>query len=193
MDDIFEKYKKLNIDGRWIGLEAGGNDPCFCTPIGAETFGWDNGIHFCFIDGFGETVFAVDPEYYGGHLVFPLARNFGDFLRLILAAKNTCQIEQIIWWDKKTYEEQLNEPSNVEYANCPETRKSLDAIAGLGITPMENPFEYVKEIQKDFPYDKIQYTNEYYDTLGLERPDGTERDDVYYGEARISRIFYEDK
>lgn len=23
----------------------GGRMPCFCTPIGAEIIGWDNGIH----------------------------------------------------------------------------------------------------------------------------------------------------
>ena len=192
MNDIFEKYKELNIDGSWIGLEARGNVPWFCTPIGAETFGWDNGIHFCFIDGFGETVFAVDAECCCEHLVFPIARNFCDFLRLILAAGNTCPIEQIMWWDKKMFEDSLNDPDNAEWNSKPEVQKALKAIAELGITPMEEPFEYVKDIQKDFPYDKLQYTNEYYDTLGLERPDGTERDE-WHSEVRISRIFYEDK
>lgn len=34
-----------------------------------------------------------------------------------------------------------------------------------------------KDVQKGFPYDKIQVSNEYYDTLGLDRPDGTEPED----------------
>ena len=40
----------------------------------------------------------------------------------------------------------------------------------LGIEPMENPFEYVKEIRADFDYSKIKFTEEYYDVLGLEFP-----------------------
>ena len=39
---------------------------------------------------------------------------------------------------------------------------------------MSNPFEYVKSIQKEFDDSKIIYSDEYYDTLGMDRPDGTE-------------------
>ncbi len=56
MNMLYEKYINLKIDGGWIGLEAGGGMPCFCTPIGAEIIGWDNGIHHCFIEGFGDMV-----------------------------------------------------------------------------------------------------------------------------------------
>ena len=61
MNMLYEKYINLKIDGGWIGLEAGGGMPCFCTPIGAEIIGWDNGIHYCFIEGFGDMVFCVNP------------------------------------------------------------------------------------------------------------------------------------
>ena len=43
MNQLYEKYKNLKIDGGWIGLEAGVQTPYFCTPIGAEIIGWDNG------------------------------------------------------------------------------------------------------------------------------------------------------
>lgn len=46
--------------------------------------------------------------------------------------------------------------------------------AGLELTPMDDPFGYVKGLQTDFSYERIPFSNEYYDTLGLERPDGTE-------------------
>ena len=46
MNMLYEKYKNLKIDGRWIGLENGGGMPCFCIPIGDEIIGWDNGINY---------------------------------------------------------------------------------------------------------------------------------------------------
>ena len=56
----------------------------------------------------------------------------------------------------------------------------LNALRTFGITETENPFAYIKDIQKDFTYDKIKFTNEYYDTLGLDRPDRTEPEDQGY-------------
>lgn len=56
MKSWYEQYRELMLDGSWIGLEAPNpNDagPYFCTPVGAQIIGWDNGIHYCFLDGFG--------------------------------------------------------------------------------------------------------------------------------------------
>ena len=39
---------------------------------------------------------------------------------------------------------------------------------------MEDPFSYIKGVQASFDGGKLRYTNEYYDTLGLPRPDGSE-------------------
>ena len=48
----------------------------------------------------------------------------------------------------------------------------------LSLTVADNPFEYVKALQKDFDYRSIHFSNEYYVTLGLERPDGTTANDI---------------
>ena len=71
MSHLYQQYRALELDGSWIGLEVGNADPWFCTPIGAEIIGWDGAIHYCFVPGFAETVFCVNPENYGGHLVYP--------------------------------------------------------------------------------------------------------------------------
>ena len=175
MNELYERYKKLKIDGSYIGLEKGDeNGDYFCTPVGAKVIGWDNGIHYCFIDGFGEMVFCVNPDTCCDYYVYPLARNFTDFLRLILATKNTNVMQQIILWDKQAYNDFINAPDNVEYENSKEVVAALNTLRTLDIAEMENPFAYIKDIQRDFPFDKIQFTDEYYDTLGLDRPDGTE-------------------
>ena len=175
MNPLYEKYKNLKIDGSWIGLEAGAQTPYFCTPIGAEIIGWDNGIHYCFIKGFGDMVFCVNPETCCDYNVYPIARNFCDFLGLILATGNTNTLQQIIWWDKKRFEDFVNSPEEQEYRVRPEVQGVLSTIRkGIDITPIDTLFEYIKDLQSNFPYEQIPFTNEYYDTLGIERPDGTE-------------------
>ena len=175
MNLLYEKYKNLKIDGSWIGLEAGAQTPYFCTPIGAEIIGWDNGIHYCFIKGFGDMVFCVNPEPCCDYNVYPIARNFCDFLGLILATGNTNTLQQIIWWDKKRFEDFVNSTEEQEYRVRPEVQGVLSTIRkGIDIAPIDTPFEYIKDLQSNFPYEQIPFTNEYYDTLGIERPDGTE-------------------
>ena len=39
----------------------------------------------------------------------------------------------------------------------------------LQITAMQEPYEYVRELQSDFDYSKIEYSDEYYEVLGIER------------------------
>jgi len=54
---MYEKYCKLNIDSRWIGLEE--SDSCvdyFCTPLDATVIGCKNSIHYCFIKGYRDMV-----------------------------------------------------------------------------------------------------------------------------------------
>ena len=55
MSHLYQQYRALELDGSWIGLEAGNATPWFCTPIGAEIIGWDGAIHYCFVPGFAET------------------------------------------------------------------------------------------------------------------------------------------
>ena len=87
MNTLFEQYMNLNIDTTWIGLEKREEMRYSCTPIGARIFGWDcGGLHYCFIDGFDEMVFAVNPENFGGPYVYPLARNFSDFLSIMCSS-----------------------------------------------------------------------------------------------------------
>ena len=38
---------------------------------------------------------------------------------------------------------------------------------------MEDPFEYVKAIQKDFDGSKVQYSDDYFEVTGIENPKGT--------------------
>lgn len=171
---LYEKFKKMDADTSLIGIEKGNEEgDYFCTPIGAKVIGWENGgIHYCFIEGFGEKVFAVNPETASEHFVRPLAENFEEFLMVVLACKGTTAAEQITDWTKEQFEAFLDEDTG-DFAEKRE--KVLEKICSeLKIEPMKNVFEYVKKLQEDFDYTKLKYSSEYYDVLGLEPPEGME-------------------
>ena len=166
----YQKYEKLNIDGSWINLEKGdAKGGCFCTPKGAKVIGWENGIHYCFIRGYGETVFAVNPESCVEENVYPLAATFRDFLRLLLSCGTTTAVEQIVWWSEAQFREFL-----AADPVPPERTAVLNQIReAFQLEPMEQPFQYVKALQADFDRSGLRYADEYYDVTGRARPDGS--------------------
>ena len=108
-----------------------------------------DGIHYGRIRGYGDMVFAVNPMPAGEQHVRPLAGSFRDFLRLLLACGSTTTLEQAGDWTREQFDTYLR-------------------------APMEDPFSYIKGVQASFDGGKLHYTDEYYDTLGLARPDRRE-------------------
>lgn len=166
----FQKYEKLKLDGAWINLEKGDAEGgYFCTPKGARVIGWENGIHYCFIRGYGEAVFAVNPDSCAEEYVHPLAANFRDFLRLLLACGTTTAIEQIVWWTEEQFRQFLAEDEAP-----PERTAVLRRIQeAFHLEPMEAPYQYVRGLQAGFDRSKLRYTDEFYEVTGRARPDGT--------------------
>lgn len=168
--ELIQKFKDLKIDKSWIGLSQENNEGYFCTPVDAEIIGWDNGLHYCLIPDFDEMVFAVNPETYNDIYVYPLAHNFKDFLSLILTVKGTNTLQQIIYWNKQQYNDFINSEEEVEFTSKKEVCVVLDTIhKELNIEMIEDPFGYVKNVQKDFPYNMIRYKDEFYEITGIER------------------------
>lgn len=165
------KFKNLKIDTTPIGFSIEKNRPYFCTPIGATILGWDNGIHYCFIDGFDEMVFAVNPETLCEHYVYPLSKNFSDFLSLLASVKNTNTLQQIILWNKQEYTNFITSKEEKDYCSRPEVIKVLKQLQSeLSVNEMAKPFEYVKELQSNFQYSKIRFSDEFYNVTGIEKP-----------------------
>lgn len=135
---IYNKFNSLNFDTIPLGLEQSNDEThYFCTPKGANIIGWSgvDGIHFCFIRGFGEMIFAVSPMNTSGNFVHPLANSFSDFLRLILACANTAALEQLYGWNQTDFDTFL--------ANHLVTDAQLIALniirENLQLDPMEHP------------------------------------------------------
>ena len=79
MDKTYEKFLRSGMDLAAVGIECRReNTQYFCTPKGASVFGWagTDGIHFCFIRGFGGMVFSVNPMNESQRYVHPLAKDF---------------------------------------------------------------------------------------------------------------------
>lgn len=162
MPNTYRKFLNTGIDLAPLGVERRvGEFTYFCTPRGASVIGWAgvDGIHFCFIRGFGETVFSVDPSASAPNFVHPVAANFSDFLRLLLACGDAAAPEQAWMWTEERFDLFLKENPPTETQ-----RKILDEISvKMKLSPMDNPFRYIRDLQSSFNYSKIKYTNDFYD------------------------------
>ncbi len=158
----YQQFQELHINFSAIGMEpdnTGGT--YFCTPEGAKTIGWagEDGIHSCFVPGFGELVFTVNPESASGQFVHPVARNFEDFLRLLLACKDVKLIESLYQFDEEGFACWMQ-----QYEATQEQLASLNTLQeAFSISPMEHPVTYIKQLQQDFDYSRIPYAPVYYE------------------------------
>ena len=160
----YQKFKKLNIDFSAVGFEQAGDDvKYFCTPIGARVIGRSgvDGIHYCFVRGQGEMVFAVNPSNNPGKNVYPIANTFEELLRLLLACGSMAAVEQAHMWDEEQFEEFVseNQPDPAQLAVFEVLRDKL------GITPMEEPFRYLFRLQERYNYGLLHFPEEYYENL----------------------------
>lgn len=146
MDKVFQKFLRSGIDLSPVGVERReDNNPYFCTPKGASIFGWAgvDGIHFCFVRDFGGMVFSVSPMNSAPDFVHPLANDFEDFLRLLLAYSDSAALEQAWMWDKAQFEAFLQDNPPTQ-----DQQRTLSELAEkMKLTPMEQPWVYIKKLQ----------------------------------------------
>lgn len=164
MNSEFSKFLRCGIDLSCCGLICD-NDfyAYFCTPKNAAYLGRAgvDGIHFCFIKGFGGMVFSVSPMNSYPDYVFPVAETFNDFLRLIISCGDTAAIEQAHFFDRGRF-----------YAFLDDIRAAADSSKTYAIKmltekqkllPIDDPYAYIISLQQSFDYSKIKYTDEFYD------------------------------
>ena len=167
---LYQKFRRLKIDFAEIGLERVGTDePYFCTPRGARMIGCAgvDGIHYCFVRGQGEMVFAVEPMAELGHNVIPVARTFGDLLGLLLACGSMDAIQQAYRWDEEQFEEYVAENPPTDKA-----RAIFEILRDkLGIAPVERPFAYLRALRDSYDYGRLSFSQEYLEMLESELPE----------------------
>ncbi len=162
---LYQQFINMDIDFSRLGFMAE-NDECryFCTPKNGTIIGrlGVDGIHYCTADGCGDMIFAVNPIPEGDVYVYPVAKDFADFLGLVLATGSTNVLDQLYYMDRESYDNLMSGPENTAFVAAPQHKEMLQKIEELGVQPVENPFEYVKTLQAEFDYSKILFSDEFY-------------------------------
>ncbi|MDD6262887.1 MAG: hypothetical protein PUA83_07390 [Clostridiales bacterium] len=178
---LYGRFRRMKLDTSPVGLIVGERrSGYFCSPRGAEVIGWAgvDGIHYCFVRGFGETVFAVDPTDTPGNYVRPVAGSFEDFLRLICAVGDAAVLQQLHAWTKDFFDDFLRKN--------PLTPEQLAVIGKIGekfgISPMEDPYACVKRVQEGFDPGALKFGPDYYEWVA-EAPKKPEEWKVFWGKS----------
>ena len=175
--DDLRIFHALDIDFSSIGLEWGGEFvPCFCTPVDAEEVGsiGCDGVHFILLPG-DEAVYCVDPAMgEEGTYVLPVASDFREFLSFILSCHDANPLSQIYFLTEEKFrtfaKDEAEARAEGELDDLFEAKDAALAVIAetFGITPAE-PFDKVKSLQAAFNPNTLHFSDEYYDTLGIER------------------------
>ena len=174
--DDLRVFQGLEIDFSSIGLEQQDSSPYFCTPVGAEYVGWIgcDGVHFVLLPG-DEAVYCVEPELAEeGTFVLPVGADFREFLSHLFYCKCTSPLAQIFMLDATRFRKLLEDNDANTWPGCEEDFKSrdasLDLLAETFHIRSRDPFQRVKELQTGFDPSVLNFSDAYYDTLGLEKP-----------------------
>ena len=168
----------LPLDFSMLELEPEtGADPVryFCTPENAEIIGWGScGTHFVLLPG-DEAVYCVEPEMAEeGTFVLPVGADFREFLSHLLYCKCTSPLAQIFMLDATRFRKLLEDNDANTWPGCEEDFKSrdasLDLLAETFHIRSRDPFQRVKELQTGFDPSVLNFSDAYYNTLGLEKP-----------------------
>ena len=168
----------LPLDFSMLELEPEtGADPVryFCTPENAEIIGWGScGTHFVLLPG-DEAVYCVEPELAEeGTFVLPVGADFREFVSHLLYCKCTSPLAQIFMLDATRFRKLLEDNDANTWPGCEEDFKSRDASRDLLAETFHirsrDPFQRVKELQTGFDPSVLNFSDAYYDTLGLEKP-----------------------
>ena len=175
--DDLKAFHELEIDFDSIGLDWGGEFvPYFCTPVGAEEVGsiGCDGIQFVLLPG-DEKVYCVDPSMGDiGTYVLPVASDFREFLSFILSCHDANPLSQIYFLTEERFltfaKDEAEARAEGELDDLFEAKDAALAVIAetFGIIPRE-PFNKVKALQAAFDPNTLHFSDEYYDTLGIER------------------------
>ena len=140
---FYRDFHRNNIDLKPLGVvEEPARTRYFCSPRGATVIGTadNSGIHYCFVKDYDEMVFEIGTQDSQSGYVHAIARDFKDFLRLLLACGSPEALSGIYRAARQDFERLRVAPDSAVAA----------ALAELDITPMEDPFDYVSTLRREF-------------------------------------------
>ena len=171
MKNLFKKYNKEKANFFVLGLryeKPNKAEKYFCTPKNAHIFAsmGVGGVHYCTVDGFGETIFSIVPDS-ADKYVFPIAHDLAEFFSLIAALEGAQLLDQIPLFPKNIFENALKD--HLAYADEERKAELAKFTKMFGVVPAKTPYETVMDLQNEIDISKIEFSNEYYDVLGIEK------------------------
>ena len=107
-----------------------------------------------------------------------MAEDFRQFLSFVLFCGDANPISQIWWTEEEQFRDFLKEESERSWEGMEDVleqkRAALAAVAAAFSLEGADPYEKVKALQASYDPAYLQFSEEYYDVLGLERPDQEE-------------------
>ena len=161
--NLYYKFRNSSLDIAPLGLYEGPDcsDSVF-TPSGARVLAWLNNhtkIHFCQIDAFGETVFAVDPEATPGDCVHPVARDIPSFIGLLVHCKNAAIVAGSYQWSRQLFDELIRYVKPGMKA-----RSVMQALENLYHPPViEDAYGAMEALRNSFDYRTIPLHQDYFE------------------------------
>lgn len=157
---LYQKFKNSSLDTSDIGLFSGPDDSnSVFTPSGAKILAWNGDIHFCLVEGFGEMVFAVDPNAPPGDCVHPVAQTLSDFFGLSAVVRNATLIAHCYRWSRSFFNEKA--------AAVKPTMKMRSVLRALENTyhptKITDPYGYIYTLQQTFDYGSLPLHPNYFE------------------------------
>lgn len=153
---LYDKFLSSSLDTADIGLSTDSIESSDLLPLGAKIIGWagDDPTYFCFLDGYGDTVFAVDPSAAGSEWVYPVAKSFSDFWGLITACRGTEPIKKAWRWSRLRFDLFLKETQL-----SIKQRSILRAIHNIYAPPaISDPYAYLNAIRQSFDASALKFS-----------------------------------
>ena len=156
-----QAFLKRDIDLSPLGILSGADKSAYdATPQGAEILGWAgvDGVHYCTLPEYGETVFVVCPMNLREEVVRPVAEDFTTFLRLLLTHTEAA-LSQMGGWSRAQYDD-------FQCAEWIDTEQQAvrDRIAALDLSPLEDAYAYVTALQEGFDPSRIRFSKAWQDS-----------------------------
>lgn len=143
---IYQKFRNSSLDTSAVGMIVGSEQSLFAaTPTGAKVIAWAEGfgIHFCTIEGLGDTIFIVEPDAQKDMAVYPVANNLLELLGLVVACNHASFLWQAREWDRTEFDQQIS-------AKKPgmKQRSVLRAISNIYHPPViQDPYGYMAKLR----------------------------------------------
>lgn len=177
---LYQKFRRSSLDISPLGLITGPDESdSVYTPARYRMVAWgtDMRFHFCQVEGFGDTVFAVEPSAPPGDCVHPVSKDLKDFIGLLLCCTDASLIARAYRLSSYLFNRQRAAVRRTVRLNA-----VIRAVANNFRPPViDDPYEYITSLQKSFAYDSLPLRADYFEWCPI-RP-GMLRWDVGYGTA----------